>query len=61
MLNLNCKEVTRLVLEGQDRRLGLLERLDISFHLLICSACPRFMRQVRLMRRSLDHWKRYRE
>jgi hypothetical protein len=61
MLNRNCKEVTRLVLEGQDRSLGWLERVDISFHLLICKACPRFVRQVRLMRRALDRWKHYRD
>jgi hypothetical protein len=58
MFNRTCKDVTRLVLEGQDRRLGPLERLQVSFHLLICKTCPRFLRQTRITRQALDRWKK---
>lgn len=57
----NCREVTALVLGGEDRRLGFVERLAVRFHMQICAACPRFERQVALMRRALPRWRAYRE
>jgi len=50
---LTCKEATRLVSEGLDRRLGLAERLALRLHLLVCEGCARFRRQVAFMRRAL--------
>lgn len=60
-LDRNCREVTALVLAGEDRRLGLLERWAVRAHLKVCGACPRFTRQVALMRRALPRWRAYRE
>jgi hypothetical protein len=57
----SCREVTELVLGGEDRRLGLLERLAVRFHMQICAACPRFERQVALMRQALPRWRAYRD
>jgi len=54
---LNCREVTALVLAGEDRRLNLGERVGVRLHMLVCKACPRFTRQVTLMRRALNRWK----
>ena len=31
-----CRDVTRLVLESQDRRLGTLEALSLRLHWLAC-------------------------
>ena len=50
-----CREVTRLILEGQDRRVGALDRVAIRFHMLVCDTCPRFLRQ------ALDRWRNYRD
>jgi hypothetical protein len=61
MLKRSCKEVTRLVLEGEDRRLGLFERLVVRLHLRACKACPRFVAQVALMRQAFGQWRAYRE
>lgn len=55
----DCREVTRLVLEGEDRRLGWAERLRVRLHLRVCQACPRFVAQVALMREAMGRWKRY--
>ena len=52
-----CREVTRLVLEGEDRKLSLPERLPVRLHLLLCDACKRFVAQTALMRRALQHWR----
>lgn len=54
-----CREVTRLVLQGEDRPLGLGERLGVRLHLLICATCPQFTRQVRLMRQASARWRAY--
>jgi hypothetical protein len=57
-MKLTCREVTRLVLEGEDRRLSAGERIGIRLHLLICQTCPRFVRQVELMRLAMARWRR---
>jgi len=57
----NCREVTELVLAAEDRRLGVVERLAVRLHLRICQACPKFQRQVELMRQALPRWRAYRE
>lgn len=60
-LKLDCREVTRLVLEGEDRRLGWRERLGVRLHLAVCKACPRFVGQVALMRQAMARWRQYAE
>jgi len=57
----NCREVTALVLAGEDRPLGLVERLAVRVHMQICEACPKFTRQVALMRQALPRWRAYRD
>jgi hypothetical protein len=51
---LNCKEATRLVSQGLDRRLGLFERVALRLHLLICEGCANFSRQLAFVRRALS-------
>lgn len=58
-LKATCREVTQLLLRGEDRRLPLSERLTIRLHMLVCEACPRFERQVELMRRASARWRQY--
>lgn len=53
----NCREVTRLVLAGQDRRLTAGERLGVRMHLMMCHGCTEFHRQLGVMRQALDHWR----
>ncbi|HEY7240786.1 MAG TPA: zf-HC2 domain-containing protein [Burkholderiales bacterium] len=52
---LTCKEATRLVSQGLDRRLGPAERLALRLHLLICDGCSNFRKQVAFIRRTLAH------
>lgn len=60
-LQRNCREVTALVLAGEDRALGFFERWAVRAHLKVCTACPRFTRQVELMRQALPRWRAYRD
>jgi hypothetical protein len=48
-----CREVHRLVSEGMDRELSLVERTRMRLHLLVCAACTRFNRQMDLLRRAM--------
>ena len=56
-----CRDITRLILQREDRRLGLAERLAVRFHLRICRMCTRFTGQVALMNRAMGQWKGYAE
>jgi predicted anti-sigma-YlaC factor YlaD len=60
-LQRNCRQVTALVLAGEDRKLGIVERWAVRAHLKVCQACPRFYRQMALMREALPRWRAYRD
>jgi len=48
-----CREVHRLVSEGMDRDLSLLERTRMRLHLMVCEACTRFNGQMGLLRKAM--------
>jgi len=48
-----CREVHRLVSEGMDRDLSLVERIRMRLHLMVCGACTRFNGQMALLRRAM--------
>ena len=48
----SCKDVHRLVIEGQDRKLGFTERFSLRVHLMMCAACRRFEAQMDLLRQA---------
>ena len=50
---LTCKEVSRLVSQGLDRRLGFGERIALRVHLMICTGCTNFSRQVAFLRKAV--------
>jgi len=49
----SCREVHRLVIEAQDRKLGLAERMSMRVHLILCAACRRFDAQMDLLRKAI--------
>lgn len=48
-----CKEVHRLVSEGMDRELSMVERTRMRLHLMVCQGCTRFSGQMSLLRRAM--------
>jgi hypothetical protein len=56
---IDCREATHLVLQGEDQPLAWADRLRLRMHLAICVACPRFVRQVALMRQAIGGWRAY--
>ena len=49
---LNCKDVTHLLSEGQDRKLSLIERLRLKIHLAVCDGCTQYGRQLQFIRQA---------
>lgn len=50
---LSCKEASKLISEGMDRRLSVTERVTLRLHVGICDACARFTSQAQFLRRAL--------
>jgi predicted anti-sigma-YlaC factor YlaD len=48
-----CKEVSELVSQSLDRRLGVKDRVRVRLHLWVCDACVRFARQMRWLRAAM--------
>ena len=52
---LDCRQVSHLVSEAQDRRLGLLERWRLRVHLKVCEGCRNFQDHMHFMRNATKH------
>ena len=50
---LSCKEASRLVSQGLDRKLGFGERVALRVHLAICNGCTNFKDQVAFLRKAM--------
>jgi len=49
---LTCKQVSELVSQSLDRRLGWLERWRLSVHLKACEGCRNFQMQMSFLRKA---------
>ncbi len=47
---LSCEQATRLTSERQERSLTLRENTELKMHLMICSGCREFGRQMDALR-----------
>lgn len=55
MLNLTCKEASRLISQSMDRPLAFRERAALRFHLFICTGCTNFKSQVNALHHICLH------
>ena len=39
-----------LMSESLERRLGLIERLELKLHLMVCAWCARYLKQIKFLR-----------
>lgn len=53
---LSCKEATRLMSQGQDRKLGLAETLRLEMHLAMCKGCRNFESQMKFLRQACQRY-----
>ncbi len=58
-LGTSCRDVSILVLAGEDRPLRWREKLAMRAHLFICDNCSRFSAHVSLMRGAMSKWRNY--
>ena len=61
ILRRTCKEVAALLVAREDRALPAVERVALRLHLAACAACPKFQRQLLIMRRAMDRWRHYQD
>ncbi len=52
-LGLDCKEVSRLISEGLDRKMPPPERARLRYHFVICEACRTVDEQMQFLRRAM--------
>ncbi|HPR07406.1 MAG TPA: zf-HC2 domain-containing protein [Denitromonas sp.] len=53
---LSCKEVSHLVSQAQDRKLGIAEKMQLELHLAMCKGCSNLRKQMDFLR---DAMRRY--
>ena len=50
---LSCKETTRLLSQGEDRKLAFGERVALRLHLVICNGCRNVNAQFKFLRTAV--------
>ena len=53
---LNCKEVTEMCSQEMERKLLVQERMSLRMHLMMCSRCSNFRRQLQTIRIAMQHY-----
>jgi hypothetical protein len=54
---ISCRDVSRLVSQGEDRPLPRWTAFRLRMHLAACDACARLDAQVRFLRRAMRAWR----
>jgi Putative zinc-finger len=52
-LKLDCKDVSRLISDGQDQELPATERARLRLHFVICETCRNVDEQMQFIRRAM--------
>lgn len=47
---MNCREATELCSEEMERSLRLREQMSLAAHLMMCSGCTNFRKQMKTLR-----------
>jgi Putative zinc-finger len=55
-LKLDCKDVSRLISDGQDRELPQAERANLRLHFVICETCRNVDEQMQFIRRAMKNF-----
>lgn len=51
---MNCKEATRLMSEGFERKPTLRERLALKMHRMMCAGCTNYGRHLAFLRQAAE-------
>ena len=55
---LSCKKTTRLLSQGEDRKLAFGERVALRMHLAICDGCRNVTAQFKFLRLAMGNLSR---
>lgn len=55
---LSCKDVSVLLSQARERRLGLWERVGLELHLMMCKGCTNFRKQLDFISAALRRYGR---
>lgn len=53
----SCREVSELLSQARERRLGLLERFRLALHLMMCNGCNNFRKQLDFVSAALQRYR----
>jgi hypothetical protein len=53
---ISCEEAAKLISQSLDRPLPVRQRIGLRLHLLMCRVCPRFLRQMRVLRKTATRY-----
>lgn len=59
LLRSTCRQAAALVIAREDHVLSLPDHIALKLHLLACRDCPKFEKQVSIMRAAMGRWRRY--
>jgi predicted anti-sigma-YlaC factor YlaD len=49
---LNCKQAAALMSQGMDKELSMMQKMSLRFHLMMCSGCRNFNKQMEFLRQG---------
>jgi len=52
-LDLDCKEVSRLISDGQDQQMDAAKRARMRLHFVLCATCRNVDEQMSFLRRAM--------
>ena len=55
---LSCKDVSKLLSQARERPLGLWERLGLNLHLMMCTGCANFRKQLDFISAAMRRYRR---
>jgi hypothetical protein len=53
---INCRRVTELCSQEMERNLQLQEQIPLRMHLLMCSGCTNFRKQMSILRDAMQRY-----
>ncbi|MDX2507391.1 MAG: zf-HC2 domain-containing protein [Gammaproteobacteria bacterium] len=56
---LKCKQATELISQSLDRDLTLHQRIQLKFHLFICTGCTNCNKQIALIHKAMGQLRKH--
>jgi len=53
---LKCKEVSELCSQELERPLPMTDRVGLAMHMMMCTGCSNFRKQMRLLRQKMHEY-----